>query len=152
MVAIDVFNHTVQAPVRKRRYRSIRSSNYDVSNTCNLSCEGCYYFVSDQKTFNKRPTAADYDQFFQSEAERGVNYPVLAGGEPSLNKVALAMAARHWSAGIIYSNGARRIDPDIPFRIAISVWGARERNERLRGAASYDQAMQAAAGDKRALI
>lgn len=29
-----------------KRFRTIKSSNYDVSNTCNLTREGCHYFVS----------------------------------------------------------------------------------------------------------
>jgi MoaA/NifB/PqqE/SkfB family radical SAM enzyme len=140
------------APEAKRRYRTIKSSNYDVNNTCDLACEGCYYFVSDQKTDNRRPSAQDYDAFFRAEAERGINYPVIAGGEPSLNPAALRTAAKYWSSGIIYTNGARRIPDDVPFRIAISVWGAKERNEKLRGANSYERAMATATGDKRAMI
>ena len=152
MAVIYMNERDAQAPVRKRRYRSIRSSNYDISNTCNLSCEGCYYFVSDQKTFNKRPTVADYDKFFSSEVDRGVNYPVLAGGEPSLNKGALAMAARHWSAGIIYTTARVASILRCPLGSPSRCGARASANERLRGAASYNQAMQAAAGDKRALI
>jgi MoaA/NifB/PqqE/SkfB family radical SAM enzyme len=119
---------------------------------CNLTCEGCYYFVSGQKTPNRRPTAATYNNFFASEAARGVNYPQFSGGEPSLNTRALRIAAQHWSAGIIYTNGVKRIPAEVPFRIAISVWGARAHNDRLRGAGAYDQALSAAVGDRRALV
>ncbi|HMI20823.1 MAG TPA: hypothetical protein VK533_14905 [Sphingomonas sp.] len=139
-------------PERKRRYRTIRSSNYDVNNTCDLACEGCYYFVSDQKTDNRRPSAQDYDAFFAAEVARGINYPVIAGGEPSLNPSALRTAAKHWPSGIIYTNGARRIPEDVPFRIAVSVWGAKARNETLRGPNSYDRSLATATGDKRAMI
>src|SRR5947209_6651780 len=123
-----------EGPGSRKRFRTIKSSNYDISNTCNLTCEGCYYFVSGQKTFNKRPSPRDYDLFFASETARGVNYPQFSGGEPSLNVDALRIAAKHWSNGIIYTNGARKIPDEIPFRIAISVWGAKDRNDRLRGA------------------
>ena len=136
----------------KRPYRTMISSNYDVNNTCNLTCEGCYYFVSGQKTYNKRPSHQDYDAFFASEKARGVNYPVFSGGEPSLNPAALITASRYWSSGIIYTNGLKRIPDEVPFRIAISLWGARDRNEKLRGSQSYDQAFATARGDKRALI
>ena len=135
-----------------RRFRTMKSSNYDINNTCDLTCEGCYYFVSGQKTHNRRPSAADYDAFFQAEVARGVNYPVFSGGEPSMNPAALRTAARYWNSGIIYTNGARRIPDEVPFRVAISVWGAKARNERLRGANSYDRAFATAAGDRRAMI
>ena len=130
----------------------MKSSNCDINNTCNLTCEGCYYFVSGQKTYNRRPSAIDYDLFFRSEAERGVNYPVFSGGEPSLNPTALKVAARYWTGGIVYTNGIKKVPSEAPFRIAISVWGARARNERLRGADSYDQAFRTAKGDPRALM
>ena len=137
---------------QKRRFRTMKSSNYDINNTCDLSCEGCYYFVSGQKTDNRRPSAENYDAFFRAEAARGVNYPVFSGGEPSMNPAALRIAARYWRSGIVYTNGNRKIPEDVPFRIAISVWGTKERNERLRGADSYDRAFANAAGDPRALI
>lgn len=136
----------------RRRFRTMVSSNYDINNTCNLTCEGCYYFVSDQKTSNRRPTSAEYDRFFGQEASRGVNYPVFSGGEPSLNPIALRAAAAHWRDGIVYTNGVKPIAPEVPFRIAISVWGARRRNEALRGAAAYERAFETARGDPRALI
>jgi hypothetical protein len=137
---------------QKRRFKSMRSSNYDLNNTCNLTCEGCYYFVSEQKTANKRPTFGEYDEFFAREVARGVNYPVFSGGEPSLNVVALRAAAKHWSDGIIYTNGIKKIPVEVPFRIAISVWGAKSRNETLRGSQSYEQAFRTAQGDERAVI
>jgi hypothetical protein len=142
----------VPAVSQPKRFKTIKSSNYDINNTCNLTCEGCYYFVSGQKTLNKRPSAKDYDAFFRSEAERGVNYPIFSGGEPSLNPAALKAAARYWSGGIIYTNGVRKIPEDIPFRVAISVWGGRVKNELLRGASSYQQAFETARGDPRAMI
>lgn len=135
-----------------RRFRTMKSSNYDINNTCNLTCEGCYYFVSGQKTYNKRPSADDYDAFFRAEKERGVNYPVFSGGEPSLNPAALLTAARYWSSGIVYTNGVKKIPEAVPFRVAISVWGHRERNAQLRGASSYDAALAGAQGDPRAMI
>jgi MoaA/NifB/PqqE/SkfB family radical SAM enzyme len=136
----------------KKRFRAIKSSNYDVSNTCNLTCEGCCYFVSNQKVLNKRPNFEQYDRFFASEVARGINYPVFGGGEPSLNIDALRAAAKHWRYGIVYTNGAIKIDQEIPFRIAISVWGDRIQNDKLRGDGRYDQALKTAQDDSRALI
>jgi hypothetical protein len=71
---------------------------------------------------------------------------------PSLNTTALEIAAKHWQHGIIYTNGIKKVPVHVPFRIAISIWGAKDSNERLRGAASYGQALQTAKEDQRALI
>ncbi len=136
----------------RRKFISIKSSNYDLSNTCNLTCEGCYYFLSNQKTDNKRPSREAYDAFFAAEAARGINYPLFSGGEPSLNSTALRIAGKYWKNGIIYTNGMRKIPDDVSFRIAISIWGANERNTRLRGDQAYFTALDTAAGDSRAFI
>ena len=136
----------------RKKFRTIRSSNYDINNTCNLTCEGCYYFVSGQKTNNQRPSAAEYDALFSAELARGVNYPEFSGGEPSLNPVALEVAAKYWQHGIIYTNGIKKVPSHVPFRIAVSIWGAKGRSEYLRGASSYDQAFETAKGDPRAVI
>src|SRR5215212_5184770 len=66
--------------------------------------------------------------------------------------MALEIAAKHWQHGIIYTNGIKKVPVHVPFRIAISIWGAKDSNERLRGAASYGQALQTAKEDQRALI
>lgn len=149
---MDGMSGRAALPRTGKRFRTMRSSNYDINNTCNLTCEGCYYFVSGQKTTNRRPAFAEYDAFFASEAARGVNYPQFSGGEPSLNRDALAAAARHWDSGIIYTNGIKKIPESTPLRIAISLWGSGARNDALRGADAYRQAFATAAGDARALM
>ena len=61
------------------------------------------------------------------------NYPRFSGGEPSLNTTALEIAAKHWQHGIIYTNGIKKVPVHVPFRIALSIWGAKDSNQRLRG-------------------
>lgn len=128
------------------------TSTYDVHNLCNLKCEGCSYFVSDREEKADRPAPEAYDRLFAAEVARGVTYPIFSGAEPSLNQAPLRIAARHWRYGAVFTNGIKRIDPALPFRVVISLWGGRHSNRKLRGANSYDKALRAAAGDRRAIV
>jgi MoaA/NifB/PqqE/SkfB family radical SAM enzyme len=128
------------------------TSTYDVHNLCNLKCEGCSYFVSDREEKANRPDPGAYDRLFAAEVARGVTYPIFSGAEPSLNQAPLRIAARHWRHGAVFTNGIKRIDPSLPFRVVVSLWGGRQANQRLRGANSYDKALRAAAGDRRAIV
>lgn len=137
---------------RRAAMPTMVTSTYDVHNVCNLRCEGCSYFVTDRTVRHDRPSDDAYDAFFGAEAARGVNYPIFSGAEPSLNQRPLVIAARHWDNGAVFTNGTRRIDPELPFRVVVSFWGGRETTGRLRGGDTYLKALRTAAADKRAVI
>ena len=143
---------SLQAEPRAGAFRKLVTSTYDVHNLCNLRCEGCSYFVSDREETTRSPDPEAYAEFFAAEAARGVTYPIFTGAEPSLNQGPLRIAAQYWRYGAIFTNGVKRIDPALPFRVVISLWGGRRSNQRLRGANSYEKALRAAAGDKRAIV
>jgi hypothetical protein len=84
--------------------------------------------VADEKDLGKLKA------FIEKEKERGVNYAILIGGEPSLEPERLDV----WYANIKCSsatNGLKKIDRDrFPkMRVGISIWGDEEYEERLRG-------------------
>ena len=128
------------------------TSTYDVHNVCNLKCEGCSYFVTDRDLRTEQPTDDAYDAFFATECDRGVNYPIFSGAEPSLNQKPLEIAARHWDNGAVFTNGTKRIHADLPFRVVVSVWGGGGKAARLRGGNTYRKALLGAANDKRAVV
>ena len=136
---------------RDEMYRMF-TSTYDVHNVCNLKCEGCSYFVTDRVLRMEKPTDEGYDAFFRTEVARGVNYPIFSGAEPSLNQRPLEIAARHWDNGAVFTNGTKRINPDLPFRVVVSVWGGGGKAERLRGGNTYRKALLSAASDRRAMV
>jgi len=118
-----------------RASRKRVTSVYDISSTCNLFCEGCLFFNRDGG-FEGNISKADsshYHQLFAAEKSRSVNYPLLAGAEPSLKPEVLKIAAEYWSNGMIHTNGIKPIDPSLPFRLYVSVWGGRELTRKWRG-------------------
>jgi MoaA/NifB/PqqE/SkfB family radical SAM enzyme len=116
----------------------MRSSIYDVNNTCNLRCKGCFYFSSDQHKVEDVSNLAEIAAFIEKEKARGINYAILIGGEPSLSPERLDV----WYANIKCSaatNGIKKIDraryPKM--RIGISLWGDEEYEKKLRGANTF---------------
>lgn len=113
----------------------IRPSQYDISNTCNLFCEGCLFYVGDDyKGHPEVRSPARVEAFFAGEAARGVNYAEVAGAEPSLKERSLLIMARHIPRGVAYTNGVRKITAELPYRLQVSLWGLPEQSVKLRGA------------------
>ncbi len=142
------------------RYRHLRKiqgrifgSNYDVSNRCNLFCEGCLYFAGGEyKDFSDSNDTDSWDRFFAKEAERGVNFAYIAGAEPSLEPARLAAIARHIPNGNIMTNGIKKVDASIPYSIHVSIWGDKDNVADYRGADTTTKAMQNYSGDPRATM
>lgn len=137
----------------RRRIGRLRGSNYDISNTCNLTCEGCLYFARDTALPTEtRETDRDWEELFRREAARGINFAYLAGAEPSLVPQRIRAAQAHIPNGVVFTNGTRRIDDDIRFRIHVSLWGLDDNSGRLRGADVNDKAFRNYRGDRRAVF
>lgn len=137
----------------RRHARGIRISGYDLTKRCNLRCEGCFFFEGELSTrYEEDKSLAEYDEFFAAEVDRGINYPHFAGAEPALVQDRLHLAWRHWQRGLVYTNGTKRIDPEIGFMVHLSLWGNPDTDRRLRGAPVFRRAVENYAGDPRAVV
>ncbi|MHB8472081.1 MAG: radical SAM protein [Gammaproteobacteria bacterium] len=135
----------------RRHVAPIVSTNYDITDVCNLRCEGCLFFEgTDSRAHRDERTLEEYDQFFAAEAARGVNYPYFAGGEPALAQDRLRLAQRHFRRGMIFTNGTVRLDRDLPFAIHVSLWGDAHSTKKFRGAAVFGKSLTNYRGDPRA--
>ena len=123
------FSDIIADPVIKerwekvRRYFFLRESTYDMSNRCNIRCEGCYYFVGEKQFADENNSEAAWQQLLESEKQRGITFVVLAGAEPSLVANLCAVCYGVIPLGAIASNGLKAIPAEIDYRIHISVWG-----------------------------
>ncbi len=106
-----------------RRYFFLRESTYDMSNRCNIRCEGCYYFVGDKQFADENNSETAWRQLLESEKQRGITFVVLAGAEPSLVPQLCAACFKVIPLGAIATNGLKPIPAEIDYRIHISVWG-----------------------------
>ena len=117
-----------------RKYFFLRESTYDMTNRCNIRCEGCYYFEGDKQfaTENRDPEA--WQRLLEKEKARGITYVVLAGAEPSLVPDLCEVCFREISLGAIATNGLKRIPESVGYKIHISVWGNDETSAEIRRA------------------
>ncbi len=131
-----------------------RPGFYEVSQRCNLFCEGCYYFEGPTAfRLRKSPDVETWRAFFEREArERKVSMAYFIGAEPSLEQERLFAASEYFEHGNIGTNGTVKIDPAIPFRVSISAWGDEETDRRLRGANALRKALANYGGDPRAIV
>ena len=126
---------------------------YEVTQRCNLKCEGCYYFESGLKEITERQAVDEWRSFFAKETERQVSMAYFVGAEPALHQERLMAAAGHFQYGNVGTNGTIKIDKAVPFRITISMWaGDEETDRKMRGADAFKKAFKNYRGDPRAIV
>jgi MoaA/NifB/PqqE/SkfB family radical SAM enzyme len=68
-----------------KKYFFLRESTYDMSNRCNIRCDGCYYYEGEKQFACENLDTQAWRKLMQAEKARGITYVVLAGAEPSRN-------------------------------------------------------------------
>jgi MoaA/NifB/PqqE/SkfB family radical SAM enzyme len=117
-----------------RKYFFLRESTYDMTNRCNIRCDGCYYYEGDKQFAAENLSAPEWRRLMQAEKARGITYVVLAGAEPSLVPQLLSVCYDEMPLGSIATNGFRKIPESVGYKIHISVWGNDATSEKTRGA------------------
>jgi len=145
-------------PVRERwekvrKYFFLRESTFDMTNRCNLRCDGCYYYEGLKPLARENKEAEAWRKLMQAEKARGITYVVLAGAEPSLVPELLAVCYEEMPLGCIASNGFRRIPESVGYKIHVSVWGNDATSARVRQARNLMEAqIDNYRGDSRAVF
>jgi hypothetical protein len=117
-----------------RKYFFLRESTYDMTNRCNIRCDGCYYYEGDKQFAEGNEDPEAWRKLMIAEKARGITYVVLAGAEPSLVPRLLEVCYGEMPLGCIATNGFKRIPERIGYKIHISVWGNDATSLRVRRA------------------
>jgi MoaA/NifB/PqqE/SkfB family radical SAM enzyme len=117
-----------------KKYFFLRESTYDMSNRCNLRCDGCYYYEGEKQFAVENNQVESWRGLMRSEKERGITYVVLAGAEPSLVPDLLEVCFQEMPLGSIATNGFKKIPDSVGYKIHISVWGNDETSFQVRKA------------------
>jgi hypothetical protein len=117
-----------------RRYFFLRESTYDMTNRCNIRCEGCYYYTGEKQFAKENADEAAWRQLMAEEKERGITFAVLAGAEPSLVPDLCRICFEYIPLGAIATNGLKAVPREIDYRIHISVWGNDQTSKNIRKA------------------
>jgi hypothetical protein len=127
---------------------NIRSSIYDVTNTCNLRCKGCFFFSSDEDHLEEEKDVGKWETFIDREVTRGVNLAILIGGEPTLH---LDRVEAFYKRVPTYcaTNGLVKVPRDrFPdMMVGISLWGDSDDEKELRGRDTFSVSLKHYAGD-----
>jgi len=135
-----------------KTYFFLRESTYDMTNRCNLACEGCYYFEGEKFKAKDETDPERWRALFRSEKERGITFVVLAGAEPSLVPDLCRIGHQEIPLGAIATNGLEPFPGDIGYRIHVSVWGDDEWSKQHRGRPCLDRQIEVFARDPRAVF
>jgi MoaA/NifB/PqqE/SkfB family radical SAM enzyme len=117
-----------------RKYFFLRESTYDMTNRCNIRCQGCYYYEGEKQFAREIKDPNMWRKLMQAEKARGITYVVLAGAEPSLVPELCEVCFEEMPLGTIASNGLKLIPESINYKIHISVWGNDETSLKIRRA------------------
>lgn len=90
--------------------------------------------------------------FFEHEKQRGVTMAYLVGAEPAAHMDRLLAASKNITFGKIGTNGQVRIDPDVQFRIGVSIWGDDDYDIKFRSGGMVRKAFANYEGDPRAIM
>jgi MoaA/NifB/PqqE/SkfB family radical SAM enzyme len=117
-----------------RQYFFLRESTYDLSNRCNIRCNGCYYYEGEKQFAKENKDPEAWRALMRAEKARGITYVVLAGAEPSLVPELCQVCYDEMPLGAIATNGLKLISRPINYKIHISVWGNDETSYKTRNA------------------
>ncbi len=117
-----------------RKYFFLRESTYDMTNRCNIRCDGCYYFEGNKQFAKENRDQEAWKNLMREEKKRGITYVVLAGAEPSLVTELCQACYNELPLGCIASNGVKYISDTVGYKIHISVWGDDNTSLRIRNA------------------
>jgi MoaA/NifB/PqqE/SkfB family radical SAM enzyme len=117
---------------RVRKYFFLRESTYDMTSRCNIRCDGCYYYAGDKQYAADTAEAEAWRRLMRDEKARGITFVVLAGAEPALVPEILQACYDELPLGCIATNGLKRIEDSVGYKIHVSVWGNDATSLRVR--------------------
>jgi MoaA/NifB/PqqE/SkfB family radical SAM enzyme len=136
-----------------RQYFFLRESTYDMSNRCNIRCEGCYYYEGDKQFARENRDPDAWRNLMRAEKQRGITYVVLAGAEPSMAAELCEVCYQEMPLGTIATNGLKIIPESIQYKLHLSVWGNDETSLKIRNAKNMlDRQIKNYKGDPRAVF
>ena len=115
--------------------REIRTSEYQITNACNLRCKGCWFFEYD---FDRRTRdvkdLSSLNAFLKRERDRGVNAALVIGGEPTLFPRRVAAFVDHMDYVTVATNGLRKFPTQGFEKVAllVALFGGIRLDDELR--------------------
>ena len=119
----------------RRLTREIRTSEYQITNACNLRCKGCWFFEYDLDKQTKDAKDLDaLNAFLARERDRGVNTCLVIGGEPTLFPRRIAAFVDHMDYVTLGTNGLKKFPTQGFEKVAllVALFGGERLDDELR--------------------
>ena len=115
--------------------RTVRASEYHITNACNLRCRGCWFFTFGfDRTTKDETDSTGLQRFIERERARHINAALLIGGEPTLVPDRVMAFVERMDYVTISTNGLRPL-PRAGFErvsIGITLFGGGILDDQLR--------------------
>src|SRR5262249_47958763 len=115
--------------------RTVRASEYHITNACNLRCRGCWFFTFGfDRTTKDEMAPTGLQSFIERERARHINAALLIGGEPTLMPDRVMAFVERMDYVTISTNGLRPL-PRAGFErvsIGITLFGGGTLDDQLR--------------------
>jgi MoaA/NifB/PqqE/SkfB family radical SAM enzyme len=126
----------------------------DITDNCNLRCKHCYHFRNPFKELNRKEVPlSSWKKRFNDIHKKGVRFILLVGGEPTLRQDIIEFAYHKFPVVYIISNGIIKIPKKLGrLVIFLSVDGAKEKNDAIRGKGTFKKVLSNYSGDRRVIL
>lgn len=126
----------------------------DITDNCNLRCKHCYHFKNPFKEIKKKEISlASWVKRFDTLHKKGIRFILLVGGEPTLRQDVIELAYRKFPVVHIISNGIIKIPKKLGrLVIFLSIDGAKEKSEAIRGKGTFEKVLSNYSGDRRVIL
>jgi MoaA/NifB/PqqE/SkfB family radical SAM enzyme len=153
----------VFAKAEKKRKKSLETENLhippflisSISSDCNLKCKGCYAHANaicgaKEQIQTKELSAAQWKSIFEEAVQLGINFNLLAGGEPLLKRDILEVAAQVKDMIFpVFTNGTLMNEAYLNFFSehlnlipVLSLEGEAKQTDERRGKGIYNRVVQ----------
>jgi MoaA/NifB/PqqE/SkfB family radical SAM enzyme len=137
--------------IKRVSFGKKHTASIDITDSCNLRCAHCYHFLNKDQLQDEVPLEIWRDRFRQLYRS-GIRCVTLLGGEPALRLDVLKSANEIFPLVDVITNGTIRIPDDFGHRIYLSIEGAPETNDRIRGKGVFSQIIENYGGDSRIVV
>ncbi|MCP5056995.1 MAG: radical SAM protein [bacterium] len=116
--------------------RKVRTTEYHLTNACNIRCKGCWFFEYDfDRTTSEVTSLHEWKDFAAKEAERGITSALIVGGEPLLFPKRIESFVSNMPFVTVSSNGLQALPKEgfEDVNVALTLFGGGPLDDQIRG-------------------